>query len=127
MEEKAHPGKIVIEVETVEIDAAHARDADEDKFFRYIGDRGVQTSNLPVEWIAIESVFAAKDDENRLAASARLLASLFPIAQPARFVRLFRQLRRHLTPRTRTAQTEDARQQPPSSAHRFPSMTRIVS
>jgi hypothetical protein len=63
MQEKAHPGQIIIEVEKVEIHPAHARDADKDELFGDIGDGGIETSNLRVKFIAVRSVFTAKDDK----------------------------------------------------------------
>jgi hypothetical protein len=80
VQEESHPGQIVIEVEKVEIDAAHASDPDEDELLGHIGDGWVQTSDLPVKAIAIQSVFAAKYDEQRLAALACRPATLLPIA-----------------------------------------------
>jgi hypothetical protein len=50
----------------------------------YVGDDRIETSNLPVKAIAVQSVLAAEDDEQRLAAGPRSFAAFFPIAQPMR-------------------------------------------
>lgn len=84
MEEEAHPRQVVIEVEQVEIDAAHARQPHEDELARHVAQGSVQTGNLPVEQAAIGSVLAAEDDEDRPIGLTSEPLRLFEIAQPER-------------------------------------------
>ena len=126
MKEEPHPGQIVIEVEEIEIDAAHAGDADEDELLGHIGDGWVQTSNLPVKAIAVRSVFASEYYEQRLAARTCRLFGLFPIAQPVRRGRFLANLGSNASVKKKT-QNEKADQPPPSSAHTLFSFPRIIS
>src|SRR5581483_10269395 len=66
-DEEAHPGQVVIEVEKSEIDTAHARDPHQHELPSHVGDLLVQTSHLPVKYVAVRSVLATEDDEERLA------------------------------------------------------------
>ena len=117
MEKKAHPSEIVIEIEQIEIDAAHARDADEDELLGNVGDDRIETSDLPVEAIAVRSVPAAKDDEQRFTAFARRFASLFPIVEPRRSG-LFAG---RAAPAAEATQNKENRRKPPPSAHNLTS------
>src|SRR5690349_4982353 len=114
MQEETHPGEIIIEIEKVEIDAAHAGEANENELLGHIGDNRVQTSNLPVKAIAVRSVLATEDDEDGFASRTGLFASFFPAAQPAR------PIFGSQAAATQVRQTENARQQPTSSAHWCP-------
>ena len=75
----------------------------------YVGDGRMQTSNLPVEVIAVQSVLATKNHEQRFVAGASDLAGLFPIAQPRRL--------RCCTYAAPQTQAENTRCQPSASAH----------
>jgi hypothetical protein len=76
VQEERHPGEVVIEVELIEIDAAHGGLADEDEVARYFRNRFIETGNLPVEAVAVRSMLAAEDNEEGPVALARQLLGL---------------------------------------------------
>src|SRR5262249_1526893 len=70
VQEERRPGEVVVEVEHVEVDAAHVDHTGEDELPREVGDLLVETNNLFVEALAVQSALAAEDEEDRLAAVA---------------------------------------------------------
>src|SRR5947209_8684740 len=82
IEEKSPPRQVVVEVEDVEVDPAHAGQANENELTGEIGNLRIKAGNLPVEDVAIESVLTAEHDEHRLAALASEPSSLTIITQP---------------------------------------------
>jgi hypothetical protein len=81
-EKERGPGQIVIEIEDFEVDSAHAGQPNEDEILGQARDRRMETSHLPVKLIAVRSVFAAKDDEERLMGLPRDLQGLGVIGLP---------------------------------------------
>ena len=67
---KRHPGKVVVEIENVEVDSGNANDAHPDKMLGDIPNL-LQTDNLPVPFMAIASGLASKHNHQRFARLAR--------------------------------------------------------
>jgi hypothetical protein len=82
VKEKCRPSEVVVEIENIEIDAAHAGQPNKYELSGEVGDHGVEAGNLPVEDVAIQSVLAAKDNKEGLAALAGDFSSLTIITEP---------------------------------------------
>src|SRR5207244_4374932 len=64
-EKHRRPREVEVEVEDVEIDAAHVEHADEDELLRQRRNLFGKTNNLLVEGARVHSVLATEDDEER--------------------------------------------------------------
>src|SRR5262249_44260371 len=82
IEEEHHEGEVVIELEEVQIEVVDARQADANELISQLFDL-LQTDNLPVENVAIDSRHTAQDDHQGFAGLPRLCPALVEAEGPA--------------------------------------------
>ena len=82
VEKKSSPCRVVVKLESTEIDLVHSGDSHADEAGPFSSDRLVVMSNLPIPVPAFRSAFTPKDNHQRLVLFPRKSSGPWQIGQP---------------------------------------------
>jgi hypothetical protein len=83
VQKKHEPRQVVIELENTQVQTGDFRESNANKLVRNLGQRALQTDNLPVDLGAVASRFASKDEKDGFSGAACLGSGRLIIGKPA--------------------------------------------